>query len=424
MVGAQEARLREVGLPEPPAAIRQILEHPTLQGARFGALAVSVPDGEILLAQNADELFSPASVVKLFTTAGALWRLQPHFVWRTPVAYRGEHVADFVQGDLWVLGRGAPDLVEERLFLAAQEMRDLGVGGVSGDLVVDDRYFDSDRYGEGWPEGSQTQEAYHTPISGLMANFAAVRIQNEWRSVPDPAIHFGSRLLQVLGLSGIEVRGRVRRPTEAELGLIETPAFAGEQLGAESVPHGLTHLYTIRSEPLGRLVMDINKFSNNVMAESVLKTLGAIEYGAPGTATKGRSVVASFLQEEVGIPLNSYVQVDGSGLSPLDRFSPGQVVRLLTWAYGNFHIGPELVASLKLSGLDGWNPAPFKHPPLAGELRVKSGHIRGVNALGGYMHTGSGRVVAFCAMVNDHRAGQWEIDQRMAEIAGVLIRDY
>ncbi len=82
------------------------------------------------------------------------------------------------------------------------------------------------------------------------------------------------------------------------------------------------------------------------------------------------------------------------------------------------------LASLKLSGLDGWNPAPFRSAPLRGELRLKSGHIRGVNTLSGLVHTDSGKTLVFCAMINDHRAQQWEVDQRMAEIATVLIRTY
>ncbi len=124
------------------------------------------------------------------------------------------------------------------------------------------------------------------------------------------------------------------------------------------------------------------------------------------------------------MPLAGFVQADGSGLSRDNRFTPQQVVGLLEYADGDFHIGPELLASLKVSGLDGWSPAPFKYEPLRGELRVKSGHIRGVNTLGGLLHTEDDRLIVFAIMVNDHRAQQWEIDQRMAEITAALITDY
>jgi len=220
------------------------------------------------------------------------------------------------------------------------------------------------------------------------------------------------------------VRGIVRRPLPDELAQVPAPEFSGSDLGLGSVPRPLTGLYAIESEPLGRVVMDVNKFSNNVMAETLLKTMGAVEYGSPGTTTKGLAAAARVLGEEIGLPLNSYVQADGSGLSRLNRYSPFQVMSLLQHVRTDFHVGPELMASLKLSGLDGWNPAPFRQPPLLGEARVKSGHIRGVNTLSGFIHTASDRTLAFVAMVNDHRSQQWEIDQRMAELVDILIRDY
>ena len=407
-----------------PAGVARVLEHPSLAGARVGIQVAVLSTGEIVLSHRADDLFVPASVTKLFTTATALSRLGAHFVWRTPLAYAGTRRGNTIDGDLWVLGRGAPDLVEERLWIAASWLAEDGITAITGDIVVDDRYFDAERYGNGWPGGRQVREAYHTAISESMANFSARRVGNEWAAVDDPAIYLGERLGDLLGKAGIEIGGAARRPGPEELGRVPGPAFDGTDLGRASVPSPLTWLYDVESEPLGRLVMDVNKFSNNIMAESLLKTLGAVEYEAPGTATKGLAVVARFLQDDMDLAVNSYVQADGSGLSNLNRFAPSQVVGLLTRAQRNFHIGPELIASLKLSGLDGWNPAPFRSGPLRGELRVKSGHIRGVNTLSGLVHTDSGETLVFCAMVNDHRAQQWEVDQRMAEIATVLMRTY
>ena len=407
-----------------PAALRRVLQHPSLRGARVGLLVTDAETGVPLLRQRADELFAPASVAKLFTTATALWKLGPHFVWRTPLAYSGTLVGGALEGDLWALGRGAPDLVEEKLWVTAQGLRELGIERISGDLVVDDRYFDAERYGQGWPGGIQVREAYHAPISGLMVNFAARRGANGWESVDDPARHFGERLHDLLNLAGVIVEGIVREPTDEEKVRIAAPELTGTNLGSASVPVGLTHLYTIASEPLGRVVMDVNKFSNNVMAESLLKALGATEHGAPGTVDKGLSVVNQFTSEVLGFDPTSYTQADGSGLSRLARFSPGQISALLSHAYHDFHVGPELVASMKIGGLDGWNPAAFKREPIVGELRLKTGHINGVNTLAGYLHTDGDRVITLVAMINDHRVGQWEIDQRMAEIVAFLLENY
>jgi D-alanyl-D-alanine carboxypeptidase/D-alanyl-D-alanine-endopeptidase (penicillin-binding protein 4) len=407
-----------------PNAIQEVLRHPSLAGAEVGLHAVTLPDGEVLLSQNALRTFAPASVTKLFTTAAALWKLGGHFVWRTPLAYRGDRASDTINGDMWILGRGAPDLIEERLWIAAQWLADDGLATITGDIVVDDRYFAGPIYGAGWPGGRQVTEAYHARISALMANYAAERSDAGWNAVEDPAIHFGTRLGVLLEKAGVRVHGTIRRPTADELALVPAPQMRGGGLGRESVPTPLVALYDINSEPLGRLVMDVNKFSNNVMAETVLRTLGAIEYGAPGTDAKGIAVVAAFLQDQLGASTNDFVQADGSGLSSQNRFSPAMVVNLLEYAENDFHVGPELLSSLKVSGLDGWSPAPFKYVPLKGELRVKSGHIRGVNTLGGILHTTGDRLIVFAFMVNGHRAQQWEIDQRMAEMTAALIRDF
>ncbi len=407
-----------------PAAIEDVLHHPTLAGARIGLLAQTVPGRELLISRNAQDAFAPASVTKLFTTAAALWKLGGHYVWRTPIAYRGVKQDGRLDGDLWILGRGAPDLVEERLWIAAQWLAEDGLTHIHGDIVVDDRYFDGARYGTGWPGGRQVTEAYHAPISALMANYAAQRDGDGWSAVDDPPLHFGTRFAALLAKAGVTVLGIARRPHDAELAAVPGPDFRGTAVGRESVPAPLVSLYDITSEPLGRLVMDVNKFSNNVMAETVLRTLGAVEYGAPGTDTKGLAVVTEFLQDQLQVPMASYVQADGSGLSPQNRFSPAQIVNLLEYAERDFHVGPELLSSLKISGLDGWNPAPFNHEPLKGELRVKSGHIRGVNALGGFLHTEHDQLIVFAFMINDHHAQQWEIDQRMAEMAVALIREF
>jgi D-alanyl-D-alanine carboxypeptidase/D-alanyl-D-alanine-endopeptidase (penicillin-binding protein 4) len=417
--GAEAAK--SPGIPE---RLEQILDSPTLRGSRVGIVVRDAASGALLAERDGNGLYAPASVTKIFTAATALSQLGPAFVWQTPITYRGEIVEDTIEGDVWVLGRGAPDTVEEQLWLAARAIQRRGIARIAGDIIVDDRFFDAQRHAEGWPGGIQTREAYHAPISALMANYSAYREGNDWRAVPDAALYFGERLSELLGFAGVAVGGEARYPTVEEEATIPPPLDAMPDDARAGLPDGLTLLYTIRSEPLARLVMDLNKFSNNVMAETILKTLGAVEYGVPGTTTKGLAAVARFLDEELDTPLNSYIMADGSGLSDLNRFSPQQVVDLLIRTYSDFHVGPEFVSSLKLGGLDGWNPRPFRDPPLVGEMRLKSGHIKGVNTLSGYAHTGSGRVVAFCVLINDHRSQQWEIDQRMAEISQVLLESY
>ncbi|MEC8944052.1 MAG: D-alanyl-D-alanine carboxypeptidase, partial [Acidobacteriota bacterium] len=150
--------------PSLSSEIATIITHPTLEEATLGILAVDLDSGEVLIDYIADEPLIPASVNKLFTVAAALWRLGPTFVWQTPLAYTGNRLGtddETIAGNLWALGRGAPDIVEEQLWVAARAIHARGVTLINGDLVVDDRYFDNERFGQSWPGGVQVQEAYH-----------------------------------------------------------------------------------------------------------------------------------------------------------------------------------------------------------------------------------------------------------------------
>ena len=146
LLAVPAATAAQNGEPAPGLApeVATIIAHPTLDEATIGILAVDLNSGEVLIDYAADELLAPASVNKLFTVATALWRLGPAFVWQTPLAYTGELLGaddETISGDLWALGRGAPDIVEEQLGIAARAIRARGITRIDGDLVVDDRYF-------------------------------------------------------------------------------------------------------------------------------------------------------------------------------------------------------------------------------------------------------------------------------------------
>ena len=140
--------------PSLSSEIAAVITHPTLEEATIGILAVDLASGEVLIDYIADKPLIPASVNKLFTVAAALWRLGPAFVWQTPLAYTGSQLGaddETITGNLWALGRGAPDIVEEQLWVAARAIHASGIRLINGDLVVDDRYFDNERFGQSWP---------------------------------------------------------------------------------------------------------------------------------------------------------------------------------------------------------------------------------------------------------------------------------
>ena len=373
-----------------------------------------------------------------------------------------------VVGDLILKGGGDPWLVKERFWLLLRELRQRGIQRIEGDLVIDDSLFDDAAIARHTLDG-RVHRAYNTRPSAVLTNFAVTlfRIRRTGEKlavdVEPPAVTLRVQN-QVIPLSGtcagriggikmdvvsqgpeqttVRFHGkypptcgehrRLRRVLphhQYVYGLFRSlwEEMGGSQTGGwrtGQVPEKARLWVNFKSVPLSAVTRNINKYSNNVMAEAILKTLGAADYGYPGTASKGLAVVAKFRNEALGTSLTNYVQADGSGLSNLNRVSPRQVVELLQHAHSDFHFGPEFVSSMKISGMDGFNPRPFRDPPLVGELRLKSGHIRGVNTLSGYAHAESGRTVAFCIMINGHKSQQWEIDLRVAELSKIIRSSY
>jgi D-alanyl-D-alanine carboxypeptidase/D-alanyl-D-alanine-endopeptidase (penicillin-binding protein 4) len=173
-----------------------------------------------------------------------------------------------------------------------------------------------------------------------------------------------------------------------------------------AAPEGTPPTLTLRSPPLAEVVRDINKFSNNVMAQQLLLTLAlnAVPAGTPAppvTAERAREVLAAWLAERTGA-LDAAVVVDnGSGLSRLSRLPARRLARLLQQAADGPHFG-ELLASLPISGQDGTlrrSRAP------EGRAQLKTGSLREVTALAGYVLSDSGRRYIFVAMVNHPQAG-------------------
>ena len=160
------------------------------------------------------------------------------------------------------------------------------------------------------------------------------------------------------------------------------------------------------SQPLGVLSREINKRSNNFMAEQVLKSLGSDASGKPGSWQKGLQAVSRYL-ETLGIAPGKYQMVNGSGLFDSNRFTPTQVVVLLRAAYRDFRFAADFVASLALAGADGTIGHRMSGSVAERYVRAKTGTLSGISCLSGYAGApapGSQPLrppLAFAVLVND-----------------------
>ncbi len=425
-------------------AISEVLRHPILKNADVSVMAVDLDRGRTIYAYEADRLLNPASVVKLFTGTAALQILRPEYRFKsTAWITKKLDVNGTLAGDLIIQGGGDPTLVSERLWLWVTEMHHLGLRRVEGDLVIDESFFDGKRVGPGYEE-ENTDFAYMAPTGALSINFNALGVyvrpaeaagqlakvsiepqipffevdakvqtkskagrylligsypradgrqevkargwigKNEsmkviWRKIDNPPIYAGETLKDLLRRRGIEVTGKVR---------------------VGKVPKSAISFHTFVSRRLSEVLDDLNKYSNNFVAEMIVKTIGAETMEGPGSWKTGTESIRRFLKREVGIQPDTYVLRNGSGLNDTNRFSAAQIVRLLDYIYRTREIAYELIPSLGVAGASGTVRKRMTSDLVHHKVRVKTGTLTGVTALSGYVMSRDREVIAFTVVAN------------------------
>jgi serine-type D-Ala-D-Ala carboxypeptidase/endopeptidase (penicillin-binding protein 4) len=422
-------------------ALRQVLSSLASQGplstARVGIQVVSLVDGSVVYAHNADALLNPASNVKLVTAAAALARLGPD--WR----FETEFLLDGAAGEhprLYVRGKGDPTMTTERLYQVVGELKHLGLHELS-DIVLDESYFDAERLAPGFeqettdrpytaPTGALSLNAntvgiyvrstgagarpvvevdpmsdYFTVVNGAVGTLSRARrvsvsseLEGEkqkivvrgtvppsgesvvWRRIDAPPLYYGHTLKMLLEQRGVHVKGRVR---------------------VGSVPERTKLLYVAQSDTFDLVLKRMNKTSNNFIAETLMKVLGAEAKGAPGTTAKGVQATEDFLEHDVGLPRGSYVLKNGSGINDTNRFTPAQLARLVKTMAMRFPLAAEYLSSVPIGGKDGTLKWRFEGNEVAGRLRAKTGTLENVCALSGLVQTAAGETLAFSILVND-----------------------
>jgi len=444
------------------ARIRSVLASKCLDPARVGVEVISLRDGAEIFARNTEVPLKPASGQKIFTSAAALALLKPDYVFPT-VFYALEPPRDgILNGDLYVKGFGAPDLVGEFWWLMVQELYRQGLREVRGDLVGDDTFFDSETRPPVWPQTVPHDSWVSAPVGALSFNYGVVTV----RVLPGPApgrpprvelIPLGgyfkvinraattagrSRLFVERGfrqgVNTVTVSGSIRlgsAPIEVTKG-VENPTLyalsAFRELSARqgivlkgsarqgAVPQEAREIFRFESKPLAAIVRDMNKHSNNFMAEALLKTLGAEFRETPGTTGKGLEVVRGYL-ESIGISTANLTLADGSGLAHGNRVTARSLVHTLRAMHEDFELWPEFLSSLPVAGIDGTLQRRFRQEDLMRKVRAKTGKIAGVATLSGYAVNEADETFAFAILVNDYRCGTETIKRLMDRICSSLV---
>ncbi len=432
-----------------------VAARPGLAAAAVGAVVVDVTTGKTLWSHRPDAPLNLASVTKVLTSAAALHYLGGGFRWRTSVlADKLDPDTRIVEGDLFVRGRGDPTLTQRDLAELARALRWQGIETVQGDLVFDGSYFDPVDEPPRYADQPKERAGFRAPIAAASLERNAVtvvvvadRIGLGMASVRiDPPIADYVRLIEgevvtvATGRTRILVSTVVKR-THIELRvsgqiLAEDGVFFqrrrvddatrmfGEQFRAALTGAGirirgkrLQRAVTPRtailvaeheSQPLGMIVRDMNKTSDNYLAETVLKTLGAETLPPPlpdasqrpATWADGLAMVHRYMSEIAGVSTGSFRVDNGSGLYDSSAVSAEAVARVLVAGYRDFRVGPDLASALAHAGVDGTLRRRLGGQATRGRVRAKTGTLAAVSTLAGFAGTDSSRPLAFVVLVN------------------------
>ncbi len=403
------------------------------------SLLVVAADGQTAprLSHRANVPMNPASVIKLVTTFAALETLGPAFVWATSVHTEGTVKDGTLQGNLYLKGQGDPKLVLERLWLLLRRVQGLGIKTIAGDIVLDRSAFETVAPNPGDFDGEPLRP-YNAAPDALLLNFKSVVMT----FVPDRAAQV-ARVNFEPPLAGVQMQASVplvngecndyRAALKADMSDVNRIRFGGtyssscgekvwplayadpasysartveglwREMGGQLsgrvreglVPSALAAALSVSSATLAETIRDINKFSNNVMAQQLFLTL-SLQRKDVGTLAGSRALVQDWWRERMG-DAEPPVLDNGSGLSRTERISAQALARLLQTAWAS-PLMPELMASLPIVGVDG--TLKRIKGRAAGSAHLKSGSLRDVVALAGYVHALSGQRYVLVAIVN------------------------
>ena len=426
-----------------------------------GVYIARVRDNKVLYKSNENKLLSPASVTKLLTSAALLHYYGPSFQFKTQVGYRGKFKNGVIHGDLVIKGDGDPSFVSETLWGACANLSHLGLKKVTGNIVIHNGIFSGQTRDAMRLEGaSASANAYDAPVSAFGVNYNTLAIavhpgskvgkkaivsldpytikgvvidnrlktvshrsrskyrveritmkdgrskilltgkvslrdslKKHYRSTYDPVLTSGEIFRAFLSKQGITVAGKVTQSNEAEF----------------------RTLVKIPSKNISDIIRDLNFYSNNFIADVMVKRLGAQDLSRPyaairtkGSYQSGMRAITDFLFKKVKLPTPLNLE-NGSGLTNNNRLTALQVSKVLLYMAKRWDLFPEFLASLPTSGETGTLEKRFvtkSTSALQGKIRAKTGTLTrpySVSSIAGYAYHKDHGLIVFTIIQNGVR---------------------
>jgi D-alanyl-D-alanine carboxypeptidase/D-alanyl-D-alanine-endopeptidase (penicillin-binding protein 4) len=426
----------------------------SLVNASVSLCVADAENGDILIDSNSDMSLTPASIMKLITTAAALELLGPEYTFKTKIGYTGTFNKRWgrLKGNIIITGGGDPALGSKYFpeqykdFIAnwAAELKKLGIKRIKGSIITDDSYYDylpvpgkwlwedaGNYYGAGAYGLSvfdNTYEIHFRTLSDSSLRVIKNIIPKECRP----------ELWNFLKASGSTDEGYVFAAPYSINGWIagtipvnqddfvlkasvtDPPLLLARMVNDKLKAEGIKvsgNPFTLRTEKdyktvnvtpiaetssprLAEIIEVLNHESVNLFAEHLIKELGK-KFKNDGSTASGAKVITEFLKNS-GIDTNGMFIVDGSGLSPLNAINTRELVHLLVYMKHKGKFFSDYYASLPDAGKEGTLKNSFKDPLFNTRLRAKSGSMTRVRSFAGYFTTKSGKKMVFSIIINNY----------------------
>lgn len=443
-----------------PLPVKQLLQQPFMKGATFSLDIKSVDTGISVYTYNPDLLVTPASVLKIVTTATALELLGDDYRYPTTLAYNGVITNGVLNGNLYIVGSGDPSLGSSHLsesptaFLDRwiDAIRKAGISKVNGAVIADERIFDQQGTGLKWLKedlgsyygaGSYGISVFDNLYKLYLKTGATGTTPQILRTDPDVSYISFHNYLKVASVKsdssyilgfpfanertlygvlppnkdGYTLKGDIPDPAfflakyftgKLEYNGVqvsEDPScYRIEQTAGNRMEGSRRDLITTYSPPLSELATICNGVSHNLYADAFLKTIGLINTSSKiktqSSFERGILEMNDFWKSK-GLDITMLRVYDGSGLAPADKVTAAFISDMLVYMYNESLTGDVFANSLPEAGAGGSVRNFLKGSALQGNAFLKSGGMTGVRSFAGYIRQGD-KMYAVSVFANNY----------------------
>lgn len=399
-------------------------------------------DLKVLLDVNGNKVMIPASITKIATASAILAHFSPGHKFKTQLLTSGEIKDGVLKGNLYLKGGGDPSFVSENMWYLVNAFTRSNIKKIEGDLVVDDSLFDKVRF-DSSRQKERVDRAYDAPVGAMSFNWNSVNIFVRSNGKGNGATVFADpendyiRLVNKAKTSGgsenklfvdreddkkfsgdvIQVAGTIGQGLKEVVifkNITQPDLWAGANLKSFLAQRGIELTGTVKngvtpekadlvadsdSKAIEQIVADMNKFSNNYVAEMLTKNLGTVKKTKDASLSDGMLLINEHVQS-LGVPADQFQLESPSGLTRENKMSSFAMWKVLEHLHDDFRVQPEFLTSLPIAGVDGTLKKRMKNSPAERWVRAKTGYLTNVVSLAGYAGIADGRVITFSFIYN------------------------